>query len=94
MILFFNYLDVVIFDPRGCRKSSIENSLCYSMDVYIDDIEDIRQQLEIDKVVILGTSYGSMVAQGYAIKYGKEKCKIQCPSCISWLWARRFLARI
>ncbi len=69
---FFNYMDVVIFDPRGCGKSSVANPSCYAMDVYIDDIEDIRQQLEIDSVVILGTSYGSMAAQGYAIKYGKE----------------------
>ena len=67
---FFYSLDILMFDPRGCGKSSISDSSCYSMDVYIDDVEDIRQQLNLDSIVILGTSYGSMAAQGYAIKYG------------------------
>ncbi|MEM9243679.1 MAG: alpha/beta hydrolase [Pseudomonadota bacterium] len=67
---FFEYADVIMFDPRGCGKSSLANGLCYAMDVYIDDVEDLRQQLDLDHIIVLGTSYGSMVAQGYAIKYG------------------------
>jgi proline iminopeptidase len=70
--VFFKWVDVVIFDPRGCGKSSLATPACYSMDVYIDDVEDIREQLELDDIVILGTSYGSMAAQGYAVKYGKK----------------------
>ena len=68
--VFYECMDVVVFDPRGCGKSTLANSECYSMDVYIDDVEAIRRQLELDSIVILGTSYGSMAAQGYAIKYG------------------------
>ena len=70
--VFFEWVDVVMFDPRGCGKSSLATPACYSMDVYIDDVEDIREQLKLDDIAILGTSYGSMVAQGYAVKYGKK----------------------
>jgi len=68
--VFFEWVDIVMFDPRGCGKSTLADSSCYSMEVYINDIEDIRKQLKLDKIVVLGTSYGSMVAQGYAVKHG------------------------
>ncbi len=69
---YLEFMDVVLFDPRGCGKSSIANFDCYHMAVYIDDIEDIRRHLNLTNVAILGTSYGSMVAQGYVIKYQKD----------------------
>lgn len=69
---FFPYVDVVLFDPRGCGQSTAADKNCYDMSVYIDDVEDIRKHLELNDVIILGTSYGSMAAQGYAIKYGKN----------------------
>jgi proline iminopeptidase len=69
---FFPIVDVVLFDPRGCGQSTSANNNCYDMSIYIDDVEDIRKYLELDDVIILGTSYGSMAALGYAIKYSKD----------------------
>lgn len=69
---FFECVDVVVFDPRGCGKSTLATPSCHSMEVYIDDVEDIREQLGLEDVIILGTSYGSMAAQGYAVKYAES----------------------
>lgn len=68
----FQHVDTVMFDPRGCGKSTISHPNGYHIQTYIDDVEEIRNQLELDDVIILGTSYGSMAAQGYAIQYGQS----------------------
>ncbi|MGZ3924713.1 MAG: alpha/beta fold hydrolase, partial [Flavisolibacter sp.] len=41
----------------------------YSLERDIDDIEGLRTALKLDKINVLGHSYGGLVAQGYAIKY-------------------------
>lgn len=64
-----NLANLIIFDPRGCGCSTISNSYEYHMDVYIDDIEEIRKFFDLKNFILLGTSYGSMVAQGYAVRH-------------------------
>lgn len=67
---FSTFGNVVIFDPRGCGESSITGAAEYHMSVYVDDIEALRRFFKLDHFILLGTSYGAMVAQGYAIRYG------------------------
>ncbi len=61
--------DLVFYDPRGCGASDKGEAKNYTMDNYIDDIESIRQHLSIDKMILIGKSYGSMCALGYALRY-------------------------
>lgn len=64
--------DVLLFDPRGCGLSEANGEQDYQMETYIDDVEVLRQHFKINEnFVLFGGSYGSMAAQGYAIKYGK-----------------------
>ena len=51
-------------------------SSTYIMDNYIDDIEIIRHQLHIGKIIILGKSYGSMCGLGYALRYPQAVAKL------------------
>ncbi len=67
---FQQWYNVILMDPRGCGNSEPCDIAEYHMDVYIDDVEAIRQHLGIENWVVMGGSYGSVVAQGYAIKYG------------------------
>jgi len=62
---------VVYHDPRGCGNSSDFDLTTATMDNYIHDVESLRKHLGVDKISILGTSYGSICAIGYAIKYQK-----------------------
>lgn len=75
---FFPYVDVVLFDPRSCGRSEKTKIEYSSLDHYIDDIEAIRKYLKIsrEKLVILGQSYGSIAALGYAIKYSDHLKKL------------------
>ena len=38
----------------------------------IEDLEALRKALGLDKINLYGFSYGGMVAQGYALKYGEH----------------------
>lgn len=60
---------IVYHDPRGCGESDefAENS--YTMANNIADLEALRQHLGMNDVYMLGFSYGSMIALGYATKY-------------------------
>lgn len=68
--------DIVFHDPRGTGQSEKSNPETYTMDNYIDDVEVIRQQLNLSKIIILGKSYGSMCAGAYAIRYPKAVAKL------------------
>ncbi|RDI44574.1 alpha/beta fold hydrolase [Aquicella lusitana] len=61
--------DLVFHDPRGCGQSNKDNPAGYTLNTYIDDVESIRQALSLDKIIVIGKSYGSMCALGYALRY-------------------------
>jgi proline iminopeptidase len=61
--------NVVFIDPRGCGLSDKGDSSTYTMDVNIDDLDVIRQHLNLDSINIVGKSYGGMCALGYAIRF-------------------------
>ncbi|MCI0419845.1 MAG: alpha/beta hydrolase [Acidobacteria bacterium] len=61
---------VVYLEPRGMGRSQrLENSSAYAMDEYVNDIEALRQELNLSRVAILGHSHGSFVALSYAIRF-------------------------
>ncbi len=60
---------LVYVDHRGSGRSSQADPETYTLDNNIDDIDTLRQYLGLERISILGSSYGGMVAQGYAIRY-------------------------
>jgi len=65
-----NY-QTIIYDQRGTGKSTLEiiNSETITMDAMVQDIENLRKHLKIDKWVILGHSFGGIMATYYATKH-------------------------
>ena len=62
---------LVYIDNFGRGKSDTAKDVKeYSIARDVEDIEGIRVALGYDKINVLGHSYGSVVAQLYAIKYG------------------------
>lgn len=61
---------IILFDQRGCGKSTpageIQENTTSDL---VDDIEKIRNYLQIEKWVVVGGSWGSCLALAYAIKY-------------------------
>lgn len=62
-------MQLVFIDHRRCGLSGDAPIETCSMEQNADDAEALRQYLGLDKIFVLGTSYGGMVAQKYALKY-------------------------
>lgn len=67
---------LVFIDHRGCGRSKKTRRKDYTLENNIEDIEALRKHLGLEKICILGTSYGGMVAQGYAIRYPQNVEKL------------------
>ncbi len=67
---------LVYLDNRGSGLSARCDPDTYTLDQNIDDVEGLRQHLGLERMIVLGSSYGGMVAQGYALRY---------PDCTSGL---------
>lgn len=61
----------IIYDQRGTGTSTLERhtSGTITMDLMVSDIEAIREHLNIDKWIILGHSFGGIMASYYASKH-------------------------
>ncbi|MXV50046.1 alpha/beta fold hydrolase [Pedobacter sp. HMF7647] len=61
---------LIYFDAFGRGKSDTAKVVSeYTLARDIEDIEGLRKALKLDKITVLGHSYGGVVAQGYAVKY-------------------------
>ncbi|MED5448578.1 MAG: alpha/beta fold hydrolase [Planctomycetota bacterium] len=60
---------LVYVDHRGSGRSATSDPSTYTLDENIDDVDALRDYLGLDSICLLGSSYGGMVAQGYAIRY-------------------------
>jgi proline iminopeptidase len=65
-----DFAQLIYFDPFGRGLSSkAQNPSEYSFQNDVDEIEALRNALNLGPVNIYGHSYGGMVAQAYALKY-------------------------
>ena len=65
-------IQLIYFDAFGRGKSdTAKNVNEYTLERDIEDIEGLRKAMHLNTLNLLGHSYGSLVAQGYAIKYGQ-----------------------
>jgi proline iminopeptidase len=75
---------VIAYDQRGCGLSSLTPP--YSFDRLADDVEAIRQTLVGKPVVLIGGSFGGMIALTYALRpVGTMKprpCRLSTTACI------------
>lgn len=65
-----NKVRVILFDQRGAGKSTLYASLNgQHSDNLVEDINAIRDHLSLDKIGLVGGSWGSALAMLYAQKY-------------------------
>ena len=65
-------MQLVYFDHRGQGRSARGVKETYTLDNNVEDMEALRQYLGIGKIIVIGTSYGGMVALTYASRYPKQ----------------------
>ncbi len=63
-------IQLIYYDAFGRGKSDTATDVKeYTIARDIEDVEGLRKALHLQKISLLGHSYGSIVAQGYALKY-------------------------
>ncbi len=60
---------LVYVDHRGSGRSRVVDPASCTLEQNVRDVEALRQYLGIEQISVLGSSYGGMVAQGYAIEF-------------------------
>ena len=61
---------LVFIDERGSGNSQrLQDVSLYTVENMVEDVEAVRQALNLGKISLLGHSYGGVLAQAYALKY-------------------------
>jgi len=68
------YMQLVYIDYRGNGRSDYPDESTYTMDQNAEDLEALRQYLGLNKIVVMGQSYGGIMSQCYATKYPENVC--------------------
>jgi L-proline amide hydrolase len=58
---------VVLYDQIGCGKSDRPTDIEWSVDVFRDEVVALREQLALERIHLLGTSWGGMLAQEHVL---------------------------
>jgi proline iminopeptidase len=67
--LLEHQFQMVYFDQRGSGRSASAPAGAYGLPRLVQDLEELRQQLHIDKWVLLSHSFGGLIATAYARQY-------------------------
>ena len=77
------HYNCIVPDGRGTGKSVLKtvDSASLTMDRYLDDLEILRKHLNLEKLTLVGHSWGGMLAMEYASKYPEriEKMVLLAP---------------
>jgi proline iminopeptidase len=61
---------LIFIDERGSGRSQrLQDASLYTVESMVEDVESVRQALNLGKISLLGHSYGGVLAQAYALKY-------------------------
>lgn len=58
---------VVVYDQVGCGGSSRPPAEELDVEVFLDELRNLRERLGLDRAFVLGTSWGGMLAIDYAL---------------------------
>jgi proline-specific peptidase len=58
---------VVLYDQIGCGKSDRPTDIEWNVEVFRDEVASLRDQLGLERIHLLGTSWGGMLAQEHVL---------------------------
>lgn len=69
--------DVYLYDQIGCGRSDLLPQISgYSIQRNLDDLENIRQLIGVEKMILVGQSWGGSLAAGYLALYPQHVEKV------------------
>jgi proline iminopeptidase len=64
---------LVLIDERGSGRSErLSDPKRYTLDWMVKDIERVRKHLQLPQLLVLGHSFGGILAQAYAVRHPKR----------------------
>ena len=90
---------IIMYDQIGCGKSYLEGMRpdFWTLDLWLDELEAVREHLELDELHILGQSWGGMMAIAYAVDRYPQGIKsyiLSSTNPSSSLWEQEGMRRI
>lgn len=68
---------VIFYDQRACGKTAFpEDTSSITIETYVEDLEGIRNHLKIDKLNLIGHSWGSLLAIRYGLIHPENLNKL------------------
>jgi proline-specific peptidase len=59
---------VVFYDQLGCGRSDLpDDPSLYTVELFVDEVGEVRRGLELDRLHLFGNSWGGMLAMEYAL---------------------------
>jgi proline-specific peptidase len=59
---------VVFYDQVGCGRSDLpDDPSLYTVELFVDEVGEVRRGLELDRLHLFGNSWGGMLAMEYAL---------------------------
>jgi proline iminopeptidase len=71
-----NSYELIFYDQRGCGQSEEPVDKIYTIEDEIETLEELRKSFGLEKLNLVGESWGSMLALLYASKYPQHVNKI------------------
>ncbi|WP_343617066.1 proline iminopeptidase-family hydrolase [Novosphingobium sp.] len=63
--------EMYFYDQLGCGKSDRpEDTSLWTLPRYLEEVEEVRQALGLDRFILVGHSWGGILGIEYALKYG------------------------
>ena len=59
--------EVVLYDQLGCGRSDRPDGIEWGVGVYLDELAALREEIGLERVHLLGTSWGGMLALEHAL---------------------------
>lgn len=76
-------IPIITYDQAGCGRSRREGvRKLFSVDGFVDELEDLRRELGLEKMCLLGHSFGGLIVGEYALRY-PERVERLVFACVS-----------
>ncbi len=72
------YYRCIMLEQRGTGRSTLTkyDTTTIRMDLYVEDIEALSKHIKTDKVILIGTSWGSLLANLYSTSHSDKVTKV------------------